>query len=171
MSWQTEMTTIIRYLIYDFSDTPTYNDTKIQQAIVVAAQMTLQDITFSTVYNISVPSVSISPDPTEGTKDDAFINLVCLKTACLIDNWELRAKLPTAGISMRSGPESIDTRGVLAAYQYLQQNGACKAFEQAKWEFEVGNMCPGQAILGPFTGENVNVDFYGSFPNTPRTRY
>lgn len=159
MSWQTEMTTIVRYLIYDFSDTPTYTDQKIQTAIVVAAQMTLQDIGFSKVYNISVPNSSISPDPTTtDDKDDAFINLVSLKTACLIDTWQLRAKLPVAGISIRSGPESVDTRGVLTAYQYLKENGACKAFEQAKWEYEAGNLCPGRIILGPFIGENVDTN-------------
>ena len=42
--------------------------------------MTLQDIGFSKVYNISVPNSSISPDPTTtDDKDDAFINLVSLK--------------------------------------------------------------------------------------------
>ena len=35
MSWQTEMTTIVRYLIYDFSDTPTYTDQKYKQLLLL----------------------------------------------------------------------------------------------------------------------------------------
>jgi len=160
MSWQTEMTTIVRYLINDFDSPQTYSDGKIQTAIAISAQLTLEDITFTRVYNIEVGATGISPDPTDGTKDNAFINLVSLKTACLIDNWAFRAKLPVAGISIRTGPEAIDTRGVLGAYQYLKENGACKAYEEAKWEYEAGNMTPGRAILAPFVGDNVNTDLY-----------
>lgn len=165
MSWQIEMTTIVRYLINDFDSPQTYTDSKIQTAITIAAQLTLEDITFPKVYNIDVGATGISPDPTDATRDNGFINLVSLKTACLVDNWTLRAKLPTAGVFIKTGPESIDTRGVLSAYQYLKEKGACQAFEEARWEYRAGNMSPGRAILAPFVGDNVNPNFNMYIPN------
>lgn len=167
MSWQTEMTTLLRYLIYDFGDTQTYTDGKLQTAISVAAQLMQQDITFSQVYTVDISGPTITPDPTSSTRDDAFINLTTMRAACLIDDWTLRANLPTAGIVIRSGPEAIDTKGMLASYQYLKENGYCKAFEKAKKEFIFGNLCPGRAILGPFVGDNVNTDFNAGW-YTPR---
>jgi hypothetical protein len=170
MAWQTEITTIVRYLINDFESPQTYTDAKLQTAVVIASHLMLEDISFPRVYNIDIGATGISPDPTSDTRDNAFINLAALKAACLVDNWAFRSKLPTAGIAIRTGPESIDTRGVLAAYQFLQQNGACKAFEQAKWEYESGNMTPGRAILAPFVGDNVNTDF-NTYPGNKHTPF
>lgn len=160
MSWQTEMTTLLRFLVYDLDDVPTYTDEKLQQAITVAAQLLQNEINFRQAYTVNIGGPTISPDPTDSSllRDDSFINLVTMKAACLIDDWTLRVKLPTAGISMRSGPEALDTRGVASVYQYLKDNGYCKAFEEAKKEYVFGNNCPGRAILGPFVGDNVNTD-------------
>jgi hypothetical protein len=164
MAWETEMITIVRYLIYDFATPYTYSDDRLETAISIAAQLLLEEVDFKNDYLVDISIPDIVPDPTDGDKDNAFINLCCLKTACLIDNWSLRSKVGTVGVAVKSGPDSVDTRGAAQAYQYLYENGACKTFEEAKWEFKAGNLTPGRAILAPFVGENVDSFNYSYNP-------
>lgn len=158
MAWQDEMVLMVRYLINDVDSPYTNTDAKLEKLITVAAQQTLNDIEFKQTYTVDISTPDITPDPTDGDKDNAFINLVSLKAACLYDNWSFRSKLGVAGISVRSGADSVSTNGQLSGYQWILQNGPCKAFEQAKWEFEAGNLTPGRAILGPFAGWNIDTD-------------
>lgn len=161
MAWETDMVLMLRYLINDIDLPQTYTDERLEQLLAVAAQYVIDEIDFSTTYTIDMSTPSISPDPTSGTKDISFMHLVTLKAACLFDSWGYRSKMGEAGISIRSGPDSVSTGGQLSGYQWILQNGACNGYEQAKWDYQTGNIAPGRAILGPFAGWNVNTDVEG----------
>lgn len=168
MPWQTELVRIVRYLIDDLGTTPTYSDARLEETVLVAAQMTLRDVDFDTTYTIDVDELTLSPDPTVGTKDDAFINLVCLRAGCLIDSSTYRTKLREGhGVIIKHGASSIDTKGQLDAYKLLADKGLCQAYADAKWEYEAGAMSPGEAIIGPFSGESVHNHNYGSHRDRP----
>lgn len=158
MSWSTELITMVRYLINDLSDTPTYTDERLTQAIVISASMMAQECSFDS-YTINVSDQTISPDPTDGAKDIPFINLTALKTACFIDNSTFRTKAASAGITVKTGTHLVDSKGNLDGYKYLLENGACKAYEDAKADYVYGSLLPGRAILGPFAGINVDTRY------------
>ena len=151
MSWKTEMVRIVRYLINDLSSTPTYDDARLQEAILVNAQLTQQDIDFPQDYTIDVDELVLSPDPTDrtnGTRDDAFINLVCLKTACMVDQSELRTAAGQS-IAIKDGDSSIDLRGNLQGRAEVIKMGMCAAYEKAKVDYECGNRIVGIGITTP----------------------
>lgn len=168
MAWQVECVRILRYLVNDLDETsPVYSDSRLQEALVVAAQILLPQITFPNTYVVNVDKVTIAPDPTTlSVKDDAFINLVCLKAGCIIDQGLVRAKLAGAGYIVKVGNDMVDTREVVKAYSYIAEYGLCKIFNDARWEYLAGNLSPGRAILGPFSSPNLNTDI--SYYNNER---
>ena len=94
MSWQGQLSTITRYLVDDIDSTKyKYSDSRIETTIVVASQFVTLEVDLENTYTINVEQCSLSPDPTDaGTKDDAFINLVCLKAASIIVGSEVRSE-------------------------------------------------------------------------------
>lgn len=153
MSWQTEITPIVRILIDDYAEPYTYTDSRLEEIIVIAAQMLITSIDWDKTYTISIPDVSISPDPTANTKDNAFINLTSLKAACFI----LMSEAKTAsrqGIKISDGPSSIDTTGRLQS-ALKTADTMCKNFDMAKLEYMAGNSRAGEAVLTPYTREDL----------------
>lgn len=155
MAWQTEMVRILRHLIDDLSATPDYDDSRLQELILISAQLTLDDVVFAQTYTVDVDELTLTPDPTTAPKDNAFINLVCIKARCELYKSIFRLKAKIAGISVKSGSEAISAGGTVGAYKYLA-DAACQDFATAKWEHEAGNRIPGKAILGPFAGDSVS---------------
>lgn len=152
MAWQTEMVRMIRHLVNDLDDTsPTYTDYRLEELILVAAQYVNLDVTFSQSYTIDVDEMTLTPDPTSDPKDNAFINLVVLKSACIIAQNEYRTA-SGQGISIRDGSSALDLRGLGAMKKELASSW-CQEYKTAKLEYAAGNLMPGHAILGPFTGE------------------
>ena len=91
MPWQNEMKVIVRHLVNDLDSSDyTFTDSRLEEAVLVSAQLASLEIDFDNTYAIDVDSVSLSPDPTSGNKDDSFINLVCLKTAQMLLGSELK---------------------------------------------------------------------------------
>ena len=81
MVWQTEMVRIVRHLINDI-DAASYADDRLEETILVSAQLVLHEIDFDNTYTVDVDGLSLSPDPTGlANKDNAFINLICLKSS------------------------------------------------------------------------------------------
>lgn len=159
MGWKTEMVQILRYLINDI-DGSTYSSSRLEKTILVAAQLTLHDVSFAQTYTVDVDESVLTPDPTTGTKDDAFINLVVLKAGCIIDTGLIRSKLSTLGYVVKVGNDMVDTRTQYDAYKTIYEKGFCKIYDEAKWEYELGSQEPGRAILGPFAGPNVNTEYH-----------
>ena len=148
MAWQTEMTSLLRYVIND-TDTSKqeFTDDRLQNLLVSAAHLTLGVVDFPRDYSIDIPASGITPDPTSGTRDNSFVNLVVLRAACLLANGEYRSA-SNKGITIKDGPSSVDARGLIAAKKDIMQT-SCEKYEKAEFEYRLGNSNAGEAIIGP----------------------
>lgn len=151
MAWQTDMTEVLRVLLGDMDDPPTYSDAKLQRVLVVAAFQVLQQLDFSYDFVTSIGEGEITPDPTdEATKDESFTNLVTVKAACIVDQGSAILAAGRA-IAVRDGGSSVDLRGVFGAKLQLLQKGWCSVYEDAKLEYQAGQVrVAGAAVLTPF---------------------
>lgn len=151
MSWQSEITTIVRHLINDTDlDSPTYSNSRIETSILVGSHLALLEIDFEQTYSINVDTCMLSPDPTtSGARDEAFINIVAMKTACIILGSELKAHALTS-VRVSDGPSSIDTGQVSKNLQFLYEH-ICKQYEDYKFNFVVANNNVGKAVLSPYS--------------------
>ena len=119
MAWQTEMTTLLRYVINDTDATSyEFTDSRLQTLIVSSA-----------------------------ANDNGFINLVVLKSACMLADGEYRTA-SNKGIVIRDGPSSVDARALIASKQQIASD-SCAKYEKAELEFRLGNSNAGEAIIGP----------------------
>ena len=65
MSWQNEMTLIVRHLINDLDSSDyTFTDTRLEEAVLVSAQLASLEIDFENTYTIDVDSSSLTTDTT-----------------------------------------------------------------------------------------------------------
>tara|TARA_R110000824_G_scaffold9415_10_gene42192 strand:- start:5769 stop:6266 length:498 start_codon:yes stop_codon:yes gene_type:complete len=151
MAWQDDMVTMLRTIVDDSGSNPMYSDSRLEEVIVVAANLMKKDVDFSSDYTISIGEVSIAPDPTTGN-DYAFVNLVTLKAACLLANSEYKTEANNA-ISIRDGSASIDKRGVAAAKKDWRDS-ICGDYARAEKEYKLGNSNAGASIIGPYNLHN-----------------
>ena len=109
MAWQNEMTRILRYMLNDLdSSSYTYSDDRLEETIIVSAQLVLHEIDFDKDYTVDVDALTLTPDHTAATEDNAFINLISLKSACIILSSELSTKSQES-VRVSDGSSSIDT--------------------------------------------------------------
>ena len=150
MAWQYEMTLIVRHLINDLDSSDyTFVDSRLEEAVLVSAQLSLLEIDFEKTYTIDVDSVSLSPDPTNASdKDDSFKNIVCLRTARMLIGSELKTNSLNA-ISLRDGPSALDLRGIVSGLKILFDD-INKRYEEAVIQYKLNGVV-GQAILGPYS--------------------
>ena len=171
MSWQGQMSTVVRHLISDVdSSSYTYSANRIETTILVSAQLLTMNVDFDNTYTINVESCSLSPDPTDtDTKDNPFIALASLRAACIIVGSEIRKESGNA-ISIKDGPSAIDLRGVTSTLTVLYKD-LCEKYEHALLEYRAGNSVVGQSILGPYSpgSDIVNRNYsdhrYGGYFN------
>ena len=170
MSWSTEIVQILRVLIDDLESSPTYSDDRLKQIITVSARFVVKEIPLSNTYTITISDTSpdISPDPTLlSTPDLIFIDLVALKSACLIDKNKLRSEALLAGIRARCGPTMLETLERTKAFKDLIEIGPCASYEELKTQISFGGTLDGKgglnskAILSPFISNNYQP-FTGS---------
>jgi hypothetical protein len=154
MSWQGEISTIVRSIINDLdSDSYTYSAERIETCILASAVMETLNVPFTNDYTISVETCTLDPDPTAAaTKDDAFITLISLRTACMIIGSEIRSESGNA-ISIKDGPSAIDLRGVSKTLITFYRD-LCDKYEQLVLDYRAGNSIAGQAVTGPIATEN-----------------
>jgi hypothetical protein len=145
------MSTILRYLINDVDSSKyTYSDHRIETTLLVASQLVTLEVDLLNDYTINVETCTLTPDPTEtGTRDDGFINLVCLKASCIMVGSEIRSEASNA-ISIKDGPSSIDLRGVTGTLAVLYKDLSEK-YERTLLNYKTGNSVGGQSILGPYS--------------------
>ena len=150
MPWQNEMTLIVRHLVNDLdSSSYIFTDSRLEEAVLVSAQLASLEIDFENTYTIDVDSVSLTPDPTDSSnKDDSFINLVCLKTSQMLSGSELKTHSLNA-ISLRDGPSAIDLRGIVQGLKILFEDIGAR-YDHAKLAYQMGTSA-GQAILSPYS--------------------
>ena len=107
MSWQGQISTMVRHMISDVDSTNfKYDAKRLETAILVSAQLVTFDTTFSYNYTINVEKCLLNPDPTD-VNDTNFIALTTLKTACVILGSEVRAESGNAISIKMNGLEAI----------------------------------------------------------------
>lgn len=174
MAWQNEMTIIVRHIIGDIDSTNyTFTDARIEEAILVAAQLFMNEVDVSIVYQIDVDNGIMNPDPTttptaNAWRDDDFIALVCLRCGLLLTSSLMRTYSLKA-ISIRDGASSIDTRGIVAGLQQVY-NALFKQYDEVKLAYQAGKIGWGKGILGPYspgsdTANRGYVDYRAGFFN------
>ena len=160
MSWQLELPIIVRTWINDLSDTPTYEDDRLQQVLVVSAQYVNREINFTNDYEVNLTNLTITPDPTTGTRDEDFIGFVTLKAACFLDQSTFRTKAANEGIRAGLGEASIDVRGNLRGYKEILDVGPCYMYDKLRMQYEISNANGIEAILVPFVGNNFDPRYF-----------
>lgn len=169
MYWQFEIPIIVRNLINDMSDTPTYSDTRIVQLATIAAQYVLGEVNLTTKYNINILDQSITPDPSDPTtRDTDFVGFIALKTACLLDQSTFRTKAALEGIKTALGSANLSISGNLGGYKTILDQGPCALYEQLTMDHNIGNATAVSAVLSPFVGNNFDPRYLlrGSFRST-----
>ncbi len=155
MSWNVEIPIIVRTLINDLSENPTYTDDRIVQVIAVAAKYVQFDVNLDQSYTINVVNPNISPDPTV-SNDSIFISLVSLKAACIIDQSTLRTKAAMEGIRAALGPANLSVAGSLAGIKMILDMGPCATYEELTSHWDVKEATAIRAVLSPFVGNKFD---------------
>jgi hypothetical protein len=174
MAWENELTIIVRHVIGDLdSDSYTFSDARIEECILVAAQLIHNEMDFVIDYSIEVDNGTLTPDPTQtavGTsnKDDDFIALCCLRTGLLLNNSLLRTYALKA-ISIRDGASSLDMKGVTAGLKMVNDD-LTRKYEAVKLDYQTSKLGLGKSILGPYspgsdTANRGYVDYRAGFFN------
>ena len=166
MSWNIEMPIIVRTLINDMSDSPTYSDERILQIIVVAAKYVQFDVVLDHEYVLNIASPNITPDPTIDN-DSIFISLTCLKAACIIDQSALRTKAALEGIRAALGPAQLSVGGSLAGLKMIIEAGPCAAYDELTSHWDVKEATAIRAVLSPFVGNRFDPTSL-TYPGDPR---
>jgi hypothetical protein len=166
MSWKKEIPIIVRTLINDFSDIPTYSDERLLQIISVAAKYVQFDVVLDNTYTVDVIHPNISPDPT-ANDDSIFISLVSLKSACIVDQSVLRTKAALEGIRAALGPAQLSVGGSLAGFKMIIEQGPCAAYEELTSHWDVREATAIRAILSPFVGNHFDPTSL-TYPGDPR---
>ena len=160
MAWQDISLPMIRVIINDLGDDPSYNDSRLQQLLVVSALYIDQELSFSTSYTISMTACSISPEP-----DDTFINLMVLKAACILARGTQRVDA-NQGYVIQDGPSKIDGRQVAVEQKNIAKD-YCADYESAAEQHRLGSAAGGRAVIGV---GNVAIPFR-SRVSSPRSRF
>ncbi len=154
MSWQTEMVEMLYIMVGDI-EKAVYSSTNLERVLVVSAQMVISELTFSQEFETDIDALDITPDPTDrdgGTRDDSFINLTCIKAACIINRGDA-FKNAGASLKMRDiGGVSLDTSETFKAkFALLNKGGWCAVYAEEKFDYELGTArVAGAAIMSPF---------------------
>lgn len=169
MALRTECVRLLRHLIDDLGSTPTYDDDRLFELLIVAAQFVNKEVSLTTTYTIDLDELVLTPDPTlSDSRDDSFINLMCLKAACIMDQAEVRKASGRAISVADSIGMKVDNRAGLEGRLALFKLGWCKAYEDAKVEYETDKLSvAGSAIMGPFRLDN---GYRGNNPSRPAWR-
>lgn len=155
MAWEDDATEILRMLTDDYGTTSRVSDDNLLRALLVAAFQVNREVDFDTAYSINLTAQSISPSP---SADEAFLNLMTLKAACMLDRGAAITAANRA-IAVRDGSSSVDLRGIAKArLEIAQKGGYCKAYQEAREDFireqagidRTGATTAGRAVLSPF---------------------
>jgi hypothetical protein len=155
MSWQNEMTTMVRILVNDSVAPYQFSDERIEQTILVAGKYVQFDVVLDHPYTIDVSNNALSPDPTVDN-DEIFIILTTLKAACLIDQGSLRTKAAMEGVRAALGPASLSVSGAASGWEMILKHGPCKLYDDLVEHWDVANASAIAAVLGPFSGNKFD---------------
>lgn len=146
-SWQSMMVTGLRILLDD-SDATSFTDGRLLDLITSSAIMVTQEVNFTTDYTITIHPPNISPDPTQDTQDDAFINLVLLKAACMADEQTIRSLSVLSGLTSRAGASRMKTSG--NSFGVLVDSGYCATYNRLRNQYASQRKKNLKGTLSPF---------------------
>ena len=155
MSWQTDVPSLVRVLINDLTDLPTYSDDRLIQTILVAARYVQFDVVLDHSYQVDNINQIITPDPTIN-KDEIFLCLLGLKTACIIDQSTFRSKAALEGVRAALGPALLSVNNHLSGFKEILEHGPCKLYADLTEHWDVENATAVAAILSPFVGNKFD---------------
>lgn len=158
MSWQNELTIMVRTLINDLTEPYQFTDDRIEQVLTVAGKYVQFDVNLDNLYTIDVVNKNISPDPTTNN-DSIFISLACLKAACIIDQSIYRTKAALEGIRAALGPAQLSVVGQSSAWKTMLDQGPCAAYDELTSHWDVKEATAIAAILSPFAGNKFDPEF------------
>lgn len=147
--WETQSIIILRGLINDMGPTFAYEDSRLIDLLLISAHLINTVCDFDTIYTINIEETTITPDP-GAVPDEVFINLTCLKAACLILTGEAKL-LASNSFEVRDGSAMVSAKGAYQATKDLLDK-YCDDFDEAKFEFKAGNLQACKAILTPYGG-------------------
>lgn len=155
---------MVRAFINDLDESDyEFTDERLEQLISVAAKLVNMDL--EKTYTINVTSPAITPDPVTEL-DEIFVNLLVLKSACMIDHGNMRVKAALAGLTAKAGPASISVGGEhFKALQTIVEQGPCKMYAEVLKDYKFGSGVIGHAIMGPFisnTFDPNNLSYFNS---------
>ena len=142
---------ILRTLISDVSDDPTYSDSRLLDIFMVAAYQVNAELGLS--YTVDLDSNTITPSM---LADDDFINLATLKAACIIDRGSMRLASAIDGVEAVCGPAKLKVSARMQGFATLIDKGYCAAYKEAVKQYKFGNAGFAKGILSPF----VNSSFF-----------
>jgi len=153
----TPLIMVVRTLIDDFGDSPTYNDDRIRRALVTGGLIASQEVSLANTYTFDLKGVEITPSPVNKSDDEA-IALFTLKAACILDTNKLQDGVSNS-IRVRDGDTEIDTSRSFQGYRDILILGPCATYQKLIKEAKIKNsMGIGKAIMSPITHE----DYTGS---------
>lgn len=153
--WQDQTLPLLRVMIDDMDNLNYFfSDRRLEQTLIVAAQFINQEIDFDTTYVVASNIMTITPDPSVAP-DNAFMNFMVLKAACIIDVGSARVAAMTSGLEAKCGPAVMKTLRRMDGFATLLDKGACASYEQLKQEFRFGNVKWAAGILSPFVNSNL----------------
>lgn len=157
---------MLRTIINDLDDTDyTYTDTRLEQVIGVAAMFVNKDIGGTYVVDVNGPT--ITPNPVDN-HDDLFINLLVIKSACLIDQGTFRTKAAVAGLMAKAGPATLETSKHLDGFKMILESGPCGTYQAMLTDYKLGSGALCHAILSPFINDNFDPASIGGHSNNNR---
>jgi hypothetical protein len=165
MHWQNHTLKMVRYLINDVdSENYKYSDERINSTVAVASQLVVLELDFKFSYEVDLDEETITPNP---IYDTPFINLVVLKTACIIIGGEVKTEAANS-ISIKDGPSAIDLRGVSSTLLALYKDLSTK-YDNLALNYGFSGQS-GQSILGPYSPgadyisrTHTDYDFRGNY--------
>lgn len=152
ISWETDCVELLRNLVNDVDEPQRYSDDRLTRVLVVAAFQLLRVASFPQNFTVDISQQSVSPDPTDRdaqTNNDNFVDLMCLKAACIIDTGAACLAAQTA-VSTKDLTTQVDLRGVAASTLALLEKGWCSAYEESLTRYLDGDGSISAAVMGPF---------------------
>lgn len=170
MPWQDECVRMVRHMIDDFGTvangvtTYRYDDNRLQELIIFAAQQVSQEADFRQPYTLDITTLTLTPDPTDpANRDESFINLSSLKAACTLDRSEARNAAGSA-VSAKDARSAINLTGPAQYKLKFLAVGWCAAYATALEEYKAdSNAIAGAAICSPFKIFSFG-DYGGLYP-------
>lgn len=165
MAWDTTLVMLTRHLISDLTiGSETYDDYRIQEALVLAGILTSRVYEFDNDYTFDIETPSISPDPTvTATLDNDAMALFSLKAACILDVGRIQSNVDSIGVLVRDENTVVDTKNAMDAYDSIIKHGPCSMYDKILKKIESDKaMSVGKAVTSPGTHPNRIINYSAS---------